>query len=510
MDLSFFNKHKVGWLLSRVESDTEQLKQLCSHVTARLFTDALVFVGIAVMLLISDFDVALPMVLVVFLLLAFVLRFLDWIRHIYDRLRSCYADLTGFISEYVQGIQIIQLYNREDDIEAELKDKSDALYDAQVKSNFYAYGFWAFFAFFTETVLIVIILYLGIGKYMAGTMSLGKLVMFIEFARQMTWPLHSLSENLNQIQRSFVAANRIFNLLDEKTGVPSNLCDDGGFHSPELIEFSNVSFCYGTKEAAARKLAEKSQDSPLVALVHEAHMSGDKDEKLEWALRGINFKIKKGEKIAIVGPSGSGKTTTANLLCRFYDPTGGSILIDGKELSELSPQVWRRSIGLVLQDICLFPGTVDDNLRALDPEISKDRIRAAAKELGAHKFIERFQNGYETELAERGVNLSQGERQLLSFTRALVFDPQIMILDEATSSIDRHTEMILQKALDKLLEGRTAVIIAHRLSTIRNADRILVFNEGTIVEDGSHDELIACNGLYKRLYSLQSKNEQVL
>jgi len=481
LDLAFFDRHKVGWLISRAESDGEQIKQLCSHIAIRLFTDGLVFTAIIVTLYRSDADVARPMLAVVALMFCFVFGFLSWIRGFYDDVRTRYSELVGFISEYVGGIQIIQLYNRQTDIRRELNAASDAYYDAQVKSAFCEYGFWAFFSFVTETVLIGVIVWVGVGKYCAGTMSLGKLVMFIQFARQMTWPLHSLSENLNQIPRAFVAAERLFGLLDEAPSIDVRAVEEKEPRAARrfaTLTFRDVAFRYGAEGGG-------------------------------FAVSDLNFQIRRGETVAIVGPSGGGKSTTANLLCRFADPTQGAVLCDDVDLRDIPLPEWRRTLGLVLQDVYLFPGTVLDNLRALDRTIDPAAVRQAAERLGAASFIARFPQGYDTELAERGANLSAGERQLLSFTRALCHDPELLILDEATSSIDPQTEALLQQALERLLDGRTAVIIAHRLSTIRRADRILVFDGGRIRERGTHDELLAARGLYERLYTLQARADAV-
>jgi ATP-binding cassette subfamily B protein len=471
LDLAFFDKNQTGWLISRVESDTEQLKGFCSHITIRIFTNVLMFAGILYVLFSTDATIASAMSVVLLVLLVTVFVFLGKVRHLYDDVRARYAELSGFITEYVQGIPIIRHYNRIDAIRDELTAKNDERYHSETKAALYEYGFWAVILFFIETVLIAVTLWIGIGKVFAGTMSIGTLVMFIEFSRQITWPIIMFSEFFNSIQRSFVAAERVFYILDTKSQIVLS-------ENPYLEEidhqeiiFKDVNFSY-------------KPDQPV--------------------LKNINFTIKKGEKIALVGPSGSGKTTTASLLCRFMDPISGEILINNRNLKEYSLQNWREKLGLVLQDIYLFPGTILDNLRVLDDSISEETVREAAQKMGISEFVTRLPDDFHTELSERGTNLSLGERQLLSFTRALTFQPDLLILDEATSSIDPQTEAILQRGIEELTANRTAVIIAHRLSTIRHVDRILVFKDGEIVETGTHQQLLDKQGLYHHLYSLQS------
>lgn len=471
LDVRFHDAHPVGWLISRVESDGEQVKQLCSHLTVRLVTSMVSFIAVATTLLVMDPDVGVPVLVTVGLLVAVVWRFLGVLHGVFDDVRARYADLTGFIAEYVGGIPIVQLYNRQDDIRRELARKEEPRYASQLRMSWTTYGFWGLFAFATETLLVGLVIWVGMGKVAAGTMTLGALVMFVEYVSQLTRPLASLNENLTQLQRSVVSAERLVELLDQQPTVVAE-ADPDELVDPAVVEFRDVGFRYG--------------EGP-------------------WALRGVSFTVRRGETVALVGPSGGGKSTLVNLLCRFYDPTEGTILVDGRDLRSVDLRAWRRTIGLVLQDVYLFPGTVLDNLRVLDETVPAHRVHDAAARLGADALVRRLPRGWDTELAERGSNLSAGERQLLSFTRALVHEPRILVLDEATSSIDRHTERQLQQALEKLLQGRTAVVVAHRLATIRSADRILVVEDGRIAEHGTHDSLLAEGGIYRRLYSLQSE-----
>lgn len=471
LDLAFFDRHRTGWLIARVESDAEQLKNLCSHLSVQLLMQGIVFAGILAILFRTDADIALRMSGLLALLLAVILVYLSRLRSIYDAVRAKYAELTGFVSEYVQGVPVVQLYGRERDIRSALDAKNAERYASQLHAAFCDYGFWAAFTFFTETVLVALILWTGIAKVCAGEMTIGTVVLFIEYSRQLIMPIHHFSEQFNEIQRGIVASERLFGVLDIVPAVVDPAPGETGRIEPETVEFRGVGFAYRPGEPV---------------------------------LSDVSFTIRRGERIAIVGPSGGGKTTLASLLARFYDPTEGAILVNGRDLRETPLAAWRRAIGLVPQEVFLFPGDVTDNLRVLDDSAPAAAVEEAARAIGADAIIRRFPEGYATILTERGGNLSMGERQLLGFTRALTADPSLLVLDEATASIDPATERILQTALEKLLEGRTAVIIAHRLSTVRFADRILVVEGGRVVESGGHDELLATGGLYAKLHELQA------
>jgi len=343
-------------------------------------------------------------------------------------------------------------------------------YKYEKKGLFFDYViFWSFFSFVSETVSMIVIIVYGTTKIFNGEMSIGTLVMFVELLRQFFYPLRNLVMVLSQVQTSLAAGSRLFNIMDTPSDVIDKNENTDEVTFQEKLEFRNLEFSY-------------EQDI---------------------VLDNINLEIRKGQHIAIVGPSGSGKTTLISLLLRFYDPVRGRILVDDTNINKYSLEKWRKDIGLVLQDVHLFPGTIMENLKAFNPYIEDEKVIDAAKRLGSHETIIKKPNGYETKLSEGGSNLSMGERQLISFTRALVKDPDVLILDEATSSVDVITENMLQNALERLMSGRTAIIIAHRLITIRNADRILVFEHGKIVEDGKHTELIKKGGLYSKLHKIQ-------
>jgi ATP-binding cassette subfamily B protein len=339
----------------------------------------------------------------------------------------------------------------------------------EVPAQFLDYGFWSVFLY-AEIIAIVIVLALGVRAVFAGTLTVGVLVLFIEYIRQMFQPIMQLSEQLNFFQRSLVSVERVMGILETKPAVTDGGADPAELHFEHSVAFEGVWFAY---------------------------------EGENWVVRDLSFAIPKGQKIALVGESGGGKSTIVNLLLRFYDPQRGRITVDGRDIRDFPLHAWRELIGLVLQDVFLFPGTVKDNIRVFDQSISEEQVARVAEVTCADRFIGALPGGYDGDLAERGANLSVGERQLLSFARALAYDPPLLVLDEATSSVDPHTERTVQEALDHLLEGRTAVIVAHRLSTILNADRIIMVHDGEIAERGTHRELLAADGLYAKLFRLQ-------
>lgn len=338
------------------------------------------------------------------------------------------------------------------------------------------YIFWGAF-FGAEVAAVMVIIYVGVPQVLATTMTIGTLVLFIEFTRRLFWPLLMFSEQLTGIQQAFASADRVFGILD----TPSRTPDAPGAHRhvPDEwreIAFENVSFTY---------------DGGVKAL----------DE--------VDIRIKRGEKVAVVGLSGGGKTTLTNLLLRYYEPTKGAVTLDGVDIRRYQQHAWRAKIGLVLQDIHLFPGTLGDNLRVLRDDVSDDALNRAIRIAQAEEMVGRLPAGYETELSEGGGNLSMGERQMLCFARAIVEDPDILILDEATSSVDPLTERRLQESLDHLMEGRTSLIVAHRLTTITKVDRILVMHHGKLAEQGSHAELYAREGIYRDLFDLQFATQKM-
>ncbi len=469
LGLDFHADHPPGKLISRVESDTETLKELFGDVAVNLVRNLFFFLGILITLCVQNFAIAAFVILLVPFLFGATFVYVSKMRPLWREWRAQWAIVTGYVAEYVQGIDVIQQFNYQRRANERMKEVNLGKYKVEVPAMFLEYGFWGGF-FFGEVIAIIIVLVVGVKGVFAGTVTVGMLVLFIEYIRQMFQPIIQLSEQINFIQRSLISVERVFGILETDITVT-----DGAAPAEELtfeneIAFENVWFAY----------------------------EGD-----NWILRDVSFKIKKGQKVALVGVSGGGKTTIVNLLLRFYDPQMGRITVDGRDIREFPVKAWRALQGLVLQDIFLFPGTVADNLRVFDREIPMESVIAASEIARADKIIEKLPDSYDGVLSERGANLSVGERQLLSFARALVFDPPLLVLDEATSSVDPHTERLVQESLDRLLAGRTAVIVAHRLSTIINSDSIVLIQSGSIAETGTHRELIAQDGFYAKLVRLQ-------
>jgi ATP-binding cassette, subfamily B, multidrug efflux pump len=470
LSTAFHDVNPVGKLISRTESDAEQVKELFSRVAVNLGASIVKFGAMLTVMLVWNFRLGVVLLVLVPIMAVATFWFLKTIRKIYRESRKKYAELTGMVTEYVQGVPIVQQFNQKERAIRLLDEKNRDKFKFDMKAWVLDYTFWGCFIF-AEAVISVTIYLLGAEQVLGGTLSVGVLVTFLEYTRRVFEPIVVLGEQLNQVQRASASADRVFDLLDTPPGVADPAEAKDALEFTREVRFENVSFSYDGKEKV---------------------------------LTDISFTVARGETIALVGPSGGGKTTLVGLICRFLDPTEGRVLVDGVDLRSYTQKAWRGRLGLVLQEIYMFPGTVLDNLRVLDDGISEERVREAAKAVTADTFIEQLPDAYRADLAERGANLSLGERQILSFARALTSDPDLLVLDEATSSVDPETELRIQQSLDRLLTGRTAVIVAHRLSTVRSVDRILVVKEGRIVEEGTHEELYAKNGMYRELFDLQA------
>ncbi|MBF0546553.1 MAG: ABC transporter ATP-binding protein [Candidatus Riflebacteria bacterium] len=473
--MRFFDRQKVGTLITRTESDTNQLKGLFSYATVQIFSSIILLFGISFIMIREQpwFGVGVCIAIpTTGLVLAY---YTEYVRSMYKRVREKNSEMVGYVAEYIQGIPLIQLYGRKKDAARQLAKMNLEKYNIELRTLKIDFVFfWPTFGFVTETLFFLAILFYGSGRIFEGKMTIGTLIMFIELMRQFNYPLREIAQVISQLQSSLAAAVRVFEIFD----TPTDVQDDGKIirkqHPIERIEFHNLNFAY---------------------------------KKDELVLRDVNFTVNHGEHIAIVGASGSGKTTCVNLLLRFYDPTNGFISADGDDIKNFKISEWRGGISLVLQEVYLFSGTIMENLKVFAPDIPDEEVIKASQIIGVHDFIMSRKDGYQTILAERGANFSQGERQLLSYVRALVRNPDLLILDEATSSVDVITERMLQKSMEKLMENRTAFIIAHRMSTIRTADKILVFEKGKIIETGNHDELMLLNGVYCKLALLQAISE---
>jgi len=389
-------------------------------------------------------------------------------------IRKRMADVTASLTEFIQGMEIIQIFDRGHEIRRRMNEVNRSKYKPQLTGELLVVVFFDF-VFFMETVIMALVVYFG-ARWVGvkGGLTIGTMVMFISYVRMFFEPIHTAAEEIAVVQKAIAGSKRIFGLLETNESIPEPVRPVVWPGLSAAIEFDKVSFSYRGDDI--------------------------------YAVRNVSFVIPKGERFALAGVTGGGKTTISNLLLRFYDPQAGRILVDGIDIRDIKKDDLRAKIGLVLQDIFLFPGSVATNVSLSANGFERQRVIDACRMVSADRFIERMPKGYDTELSERGANLSRGERQLLSFARALVFNPEILILDEATSSVDPETERLIQNGLAVLMQGRTSIVIAHRLSTILNVDRILVFREGEIAERGTHNELLAQNGYYAKLFKLQFKS----
>jgi ATP-binding cassette, subfamily B, multidrug efflux pump len=475
LDLRFYDRNPVGRLMTRLTSDVETLNELFSSGVVSVFGDVFTLVFILAAMLLMDWELALVSFAVLPLVGITVALFRKRIREAYRDIRVRLARINAYLHERITGIRVVQLFNREAADTAELDEINRSYLSAHLRSITYYALFFPVIEFFTAVALALILWYGGVSILVGGT-TVGVVAAFLQYARRFFRPIQDLSEKYNLLQGAMASSERVFRLLDRVPAI-QDPPDPVPLPRPVRgeIEFRDVWFAYGDNE------------------------EGEPD----WVLKGVDFRAAAGETVAIVGHTGAGKTTLINLLLRFYDPQKGEILLDGIPLKRLRQDELRAAVGLVLQDVFLFSRDVAYNIRLGDETIGDEEVRRAADEVGATGIIQRLEQGFQQPLGERGANLSVGERQLISFARALAFDPRVLVLDEATSSVDSEIEEQIQEATDRLMAGRTSLVIAHRLSTIQTAHRILVMHHGRLAEQGTHEALLEQGGLYARLHELQ-------
>ncbi|HEX8035404.1 MAG TPA: ABC transporter ATP-binding protein [Ktedonobacterales bacterium] len=470
LSLSFFDHNPVGRLMTRITNDVDSLNDLFTSGAVSLIGDVFSLVGIMIILLFENWVLALVVFIVIPPLALVTLYFQRVMRDNFRAIRVRLARINANIAENISGTQVVQLFNREQRNFTYFDDLNRDYLGATLRSLFYFALFFPIVSLFAA-VATALIVRVGGGQVLTQTLTLGALVAFLQYVDRFFLPVRDMADKYTILQAAMASSERIFRVVDEPITIsdPEQPVALGRVRGE--VEFRDVWFAYNEEE---------------------------------WVLKGISFRIRPGESVAFVGATGAGKTSLISLISRFYDVQRGAVLVDGHDVRDLAQADLRRHVGAVLQDPFIFSGTIASNIRLYEQSISDERIREAARFVNADKFIERLPGGYDDVVRERGAGLSVGQKQLLAFARAIAFNPEILlILDEATSSVDTETEALIQDALNKLMRGRTSIIIAHRLSTIRNVDRIVVLHKGRVVEEGTHEALLARGGYYKRLYELQ-------
>ncbi len=474
--LKFFDKTPIGRLVTRATNDVEALGELFSSGIVIVFSDVFIIFWILGFMFFMDFSLSLVTLSVLPVLIYGTFLFRKKARESYRDVRLHLARLNSYMQEHVTGMSVVQIFNKENDELKKFAAINSDYRQVNIKSIFYYAVFYPSVELLSSIAIGLIIWYGG-GEVIQGTLTIGVLFAFIQYTEMFFRPIRDLSEKYNIMQTAMASSERVFKLLDNQTMIrnPENPVKLENVEGK--IEFKNVWFAYNNED---------------------------------YVLKDISIDINPGERIAIVGHTGAGKTSIINILTRFYDINKGEILLDGVNIEKLDKRDLRKHISMVLQDVFLFSGNIKSNINLDDEEISNERVLEAARIVGADKFIDELPKKYDEEVKERGATLSVGQKQLISFARALAYNPKILILDEATSSIDTESEQLIKQAIEKLMIGRTAIIIAHRLSTIQNADKIIVLHKGEIRETGNHQQLLAKKGIYYKLYQLQYKDQEIL
>ena len=475
LDVRFFDRNPVGRLMTRVMGDVQILNELFTSGVITVVENLLYILGYMIVMLILHWKAALVTFTVLPIIFAITTIYQVYSRRAFRDQRKYLAQINAYLNESIVGMRTMQLFTQESRSMLRFDERNQQYLGANLRSIFYFSLFSPMIEVCGSLALAVIIWYGG-GQYLQATMTAGTLIAFIQYSQRFFWPIRELSEKYTIFQNAMASSERIFDLMDTQPTIvsPTPAKEVGALNGE--IEFRNVWFAYNAED---------------------------------YVLRNVSFKVKPGEKVAFVGHTGSGKTSIINLLCRFYEVNKGQVLIDGTDLREMELQDLRRAINIVQQNIFLFSGTIEKNINLDNPRISKEDTIAAAKEVHLDRYVQNMSEGYATEIREGGAGLSVGQKQLVAFARALASDPDILILDEATSSVDTETELLIQDALNRLMANRTSIVIAHRLSTIQNADKIIVMHRGEIAEMGTHNELLQKRGIYYRLYELQYKGQEV-
>jgi ATP-binding cassette subfamily B multidrug efflux pump len=498
MHIGFYDKNPVGRLVTRVTTDVDAVNEMFTSGVVSIFEDVFVLAGIIAIMLRMDWKLALITFAALPLIGIATKIFRDKVRDSYRRIRVAIARINAYLQEHVSGMVVLQLFNREERAYDKFSEVNSVHMDAY-KDAIMAHAVYYPVVEVLSAIAIASVIWFGGNDVIRNTTTLGVLVAFIQYAQRFFRPIQDLSEKYNILQSAMASSERIFKLLDTPTEITSPAVTKTP-NGPGRIEFDHVWFAYRSVPA--------NDHVGTTAPGHPVEQSSTTSVP-DWVLRDVSFAIEPGETVAFVGHTGAGKTTIISLLMRFYDVQKGAIRIDGVDVKEMDLGDLRRRFGVVLQDPFLFSGTVASNIRLGTSDINDEDVEKAAEDVNLADFIRTLPNGFDEEVRERGSTLSTGQKQLISFARALAHDPKILVLDEATSSVDTETEFRVRDALSRMVEGRTSVIIAHRLSTIQRADKIIVMHKGQVRELGSHQQLLAQHGIYYKLYQLQYKDQEV-